>query len=799
MKTLPTKLLSLLTLCFMGLSFNVQAQNSCSTMSVNYNAGQFHYAIGINNQIQEETDWRLHINGALYKLDAEQFSMPSGVQLSITTSQNADGSYDYVLSPNQPIRAHQFLNFVYRGAPENDSNDYSADVDIDCEVDVTSLCSNVNFNFFNEQQFSFGFGVQNQNSVELYPYEVHIDNASYRLDTDLLTHTGFDFIDVDKGDGTFDYYFVAQEPIAGFGSSPTVSSSQDFGPNPRSNARSINCGNEVVGTGNDGGLESHGGLASKIALRTFRRSLGINHQPRLKNDNAILSDLAPQHIIRGDNLIETSPTDLVPITRAETIWAGDYFINETRFASIFASKTSDEIYDHTKAICDRVKGSELAAVEVVNIEGHDAILSIIRRPNNTIEYAISFSLAYETFGDFTMSSYWSIDEYASSPNYLNYQVWTNSRAKTIAAVEQILETIESNNYSLDAAKIPSQAPQLFATRAHYRFGKFNIELHNQLTEPTMVSFEGYYTTKEVDGVQVPFTTELEILPGETSIALDVASGNVFDAEISFQAANSQKDVIYMADGAWGLDFIESSTTINQFNITDEDRTASEDDYLVERGISLSGTTDSYVSIFKQLLPGSLPVDMSSYNTISFDSRRTGTYQVTLITADNTDPSLNMSYALEVEADREVNIPFSLFSNVEGAQLDPSNITTLYIAFIKNQNDSGEFEFEIENIRFTNLEENNLNIRTDNESLHVFPNPTSDHVSVTHFFANDGDALINVYNPLGALIYQQKTAAYKGLQLFEIDLQDNLPGLYVINLIVGRQAFTQKVLLIPSKL
>ena len=77
---------------------------------------------------------------------------------------------------------------------------------------------------------------------------------------------------------------------------------------------------------------------------------------------------------------------------------------------------------------------------------------------------------------------------------------------------------------------------------------------------------------------------------------------------------------------------------------------------------------------------------------------------------------------------------------------------------------------------------------------MFPNPTSDRVSVTYFFANDGDALINVYNPQGALIYQQNTTAYKGLQLFEIDLQDNLPGLYVVNLIVDRQAFTQKVML-----
>jgi len=289
-----------------------------------------------------------------------------------------------------------------------------------------------------------------------------------------------------------------------------------------SNGAAINCGDDIVSSGNNGGLESHGGMASKIALRNFKRAVGIDTDPQLKIENKIISDLAPSHIINGDHLVEASPMDLISITAAETIWAGDYYIEDQRFASIFGSKTSEEVYDHTKVICDRVKGSELAAIELLNIKGHEVILSIIRRPNEIIEYAISFSLAYEEFGDFTMASHWATDEYRSSPNFLNYQVWTNSKAKSIAAVTHIIENIVSEEeYSLNpAAKSPS-VPQLFARKAYYRLGVFNLELNNRLTEATTVQVSGMYNSKEHDGEKKTFNKEVVILPGQTTLSLDI--------------------------------------------------------------------------------------------------------------------------------------------------------------------------------------------------------------------------------------------------------------------------------------
>ena len=379
-----------------------------------------------------------------------------------------------------------------------------------------------------------------------------------------------------------------------------------------------------------------------------------------------------------------------------------------------------------------------------------------------------------------MSSYWSIDEYASSPNYLNYQVWTNSRARSIASVHEIINNVTSkSNHTISKAEKPAVAPELYARKAHYELGKFYLDIHNQLSEPTDVAFDGFYTTLEVDGIQVPFSTEIEILPGQTSVELDVASGNIFDAEINFQAGDSQKDAIYLADGAWGLDFIESSTSIESFEILSDDKEEAIDEYLVERGISVSGTTDSYLSICKQLLAGRRPVDLSGYNTFSFDSRRTGTYEVTLISEGNTDPRLNMSFTLDVEADREVNIPYGLFSNAYGELLDPSDITTIYIAFIKDNNESGDFEFDIENVRFRNLDESNISVGT--ESLTVYPNPARDNISLTHFFDNSSDVMITVYDTRGSLVYQMNTTAYKGLQKFDVDLKGNASGLYVVNL------------------
>ena len=775
------------------VSYSVDAQTVCNHLTLNYNVNQWYYALGINNTSLEESSFTIEINNATYLLDGSQFSTPNGIQLRVTTTSNINGTYDHLITPDQTIAGYQYLNFVYSGVPAYTNNNFSATSVINCTFDYVPLCSNLDFNFYNQGQYYFGFSVQNDNSVDYYPYEVHIDNANFQFDPTQLNHSGFDFHEVDNGNGTYDYYFLAQNPISGYSSSPTVSTTQNLGAGASSNGAEILCGNLIVSSGVNAGLESHGGLSSKIALRNFKRALGRENKTVLRTNPKIISDLAPEHIVNGDLRLESTPADLVEFTAAETVWAGDYYINDTRIGSVFGTKTSDVIYDHTKVICDRVKGSELVAVEVVNIGGYETILSIIRQPNNAIEYAISFSLAYEDYGDFNMASNWAIDEYAKSPHFLNYQVWTNSKAKSIAAVQRIIDNINTaNGYKLHSAAVSPVAPKLFARRAHYRLGAFHIELNNSLSEPKMVQISGTYNSKEIGGEVFPFNQELVVVPGQTSLKLDIPGGNIFDGEITLRTGSNQKDVIYLADGAWGLEYEDNNTTIDNVEIISDQRTDSEDVYLVERGIEVRGTTDTYISIFKQLKPGGLAIDLSAYNTLSFDTEREGVYEVTLLMADITDPSLNVSYTLETDAASRIDIPLAFFSNAEGVQLDASLITTIYIAFTAVNNERSDFDFRIENIRFRNDESSNLVI--DPLKLNLYPNPTDGLVYLTHMFSQKSEVVITVCDSNGIILEQTTQTAYKGLQSFQLQMINNVPGIYFVSLETAEGVYTNSVLL-----
>ncbi len=765
----------------------------CNHLELDYNVSSLYYALAINNTRLEESKWYLEIFEATYKLDENLFKNSNGVKLSVELTENANGTFDYLITPDQTIKGYQYLNFIYDGVPESSNGNYRARTNLVCSYNYSALCENLKFNYFNESQYSFGFSVQNENSVAYHPYEIHIDNATYKLDPDQLKHDGFDFLAVDNGDNTFDYYFLAQEPIEANSSSPEVRSSQDHGTDIKSSGQYILCDDDIVSSGLNGGLESHGGLASKIALRNFKRALSINTAPAVKIDNTIISELAPTHILAGDELVESSPTDLVDITIADAIWAGDYSINGSRYASIFGSKTNTTVYDHTKAICDRVKGSELVAVEVIKIKGYELILSTIRRPNNMTEHAISFSLAYEEHGDFTMASHWAIDEYPESTNFLNYQVWTNSKAKSIAAVQHIINNVTNEKgHTIKAAVESPTAPKLFARRAQYRLGAFYLELNNALTIPTTVQISGACMSKEVDGEVLPYNEEIEVVPGQTSLKLELPFGNIFDGQVSIITEDNQKDVIYLADGAWGLEYNEFNTSVTQLEIIPENRTEENDEYLVERGISVAGNTETYISIFKQLIPGGLAVDLSEYNTMSFDSQREGVFEVTLLTADNTDPTKNFSHTLKAEAGKSVDIPFTVFSNADRGQIDQSQITTIYIAFKEANNEGGVFDFSIENIRFRNKEESEQYVRHD--KLNIYPNPAEGAVNLTHTFTGKSEAEITVYDTKGVVVKRMTTTVYKGLHTIPIRFNNNEEGLHFISLKTPEGYYSNAVLL-----
>ncbi len=124
-----------------------------------------------------------------------------------------------------------------------------------------------------------------------------------------------------------------------------------------------------VSSANNGGLESKGDLATLIAKRNFSR-IKTNSFTDTKAKQAVFSSATPlfsrsNATVNFSSLIPTTgmfgtettyvstPADLLGITNALEVYSVDYYQNSTRVAAVLATATTNGIYGHSKAICDR--------------------------------------------------------------------------------------------------------------------------------------------------------------------------------------------------------------------------------------------------------------------------------------------------------------------------------------------------------------------------------------------------------------------------------------------------------------
>ncbi|WP_417357847.1 hypothetical protein [Flavobacterium sp.] len=62
----------------------------------------------------------------------------------------------------------------------------------------------------------------------------------------------------------------------------------------------------------------------------------------------------------------SSPEDLIQITNAEQVFSVDYYSGSERVAAALATQTTGGVYNHSKAICDRLNGSYLEVSALLN-------------------------------------------------------------------------------------------------------------------------------------------------------------------------------------------------------------------------------------------------------------------------------------------------------------------------------------------------------------------------------------------------------------------------------------------------
>ena len=250
-------------------------------------------------------------------------------------------------------------------------------------------------------------------------------------------------------------------------------------------------------SGNTGGLESKG-LGNKIAKRTLSKlKQGINgpvdytrmeklnletNQIRSMSLNRALglADIMPDRIPEGTYTAYVStPTDIPGITNAVEVRAIDFTENDTCKAVAFATKTLGDVYDHTKPICDRLKGAVLLNMDQFKLRNLVFTRYELKQENGNIEYSMSFSIGKKAGrNSFSFQSNWLNADFVGEDTMYNYQVWGVAPYLCIDMALNVLDKLEAI-MPVKAIATPNPLPNTYIRYGNRDGLKVNLLVENE--------------------------------------------------------------------------------------------------------------------------------------------------------------------------------------------------------------------------------------------------------------------------------------------------------------------------------
>lgn len=392
---------------------------------------------------------------------------------------------------------------------------------------------------------------------------------------------------------------------------------------------------------NDGGLESNNRLSNAINQRNYNRAKTSHHfdkttAPRIaktanygqrNNSNTItLEDFVPLQIIGEDEVLNSTPEDLVNITNATEIYGVDYLKNDLSVASLLALKTENGVYEHTKYICDRLLGAELLSVSTITIEEHQFIKALVKNTDGSLEFVLSLSAKMAADeSNFRIDSHWNLDQYEADATYYNFQIWANSVDDLYLLGKEVLTLLEVEK-PIEGHEL-SPPPTVFVQKGSYYNGELDLVIMNT-NQTEEITFDAGLRATETSTTQTMSTTLN--LNGDYISYQEIAVGPLFDIGFRIGDGINVADDLFLSDGPWGVDDSQPNTTIEAYEITENTTTYEENEFPVARNVHLEATTDTYVGVYRALTPRFMPVDVTDYNSFKFNASGTGTLEITFV-------------------------------------------------------------------------------------------------------------------------------------------------------------------------
>lgn len=547
-------------------------------------------------------------------------------------------------------------------------------------------------------------------------------------------------------------------------------------------------------SGSDGGLESNNRLSQKVNKRNYRRattnySFQKGEARRLnktaqygianRNPNFNLESFVPLEILEDTEAIESTPTDLLNITNATEILSVDYSRDNETISSLMVLKTENGVYEHTKYICDRLLGAALISISTIEINGQGFIKSIIKNPDGKIEFVLSFSAKLsDQETNFIIDSHWNLDSYEPNASYYNFQIWSNSVDDLLRLGQEVLNLIEAQR-DIAAYNI-SDPPPVFVKSGSYTNGNLILEVVNT-NNTEQVYVDGGFTTTETQTTE--YLSVQKPLENQFINSLTIETGPIFDIGFRVRSTPGETpDDIFLSDGPWGVDDFAESTTINSFEVTQNETSAQENSKLIERNIKLSANTQEYVSVYRAFTPKFQPVDLSAFNLLEFNASGTGTLEITLVKKDISIWENHFKTTIQLEeAMTNYKVPVVNFKSTISEQITLNNITTIVFSMVSENGNMTTKELELQEVIFLNVPDNELAVLQTENAVILTPNPLT-NLSKLNFYSKENTALqLIIYDITGKAVYKETIIATSGINNHKLPTISLSSGIYIYRL------------------
>lgn len=571
------------------------------------------------------------------------------------------------------------------------------------------------------------------------------------------------------------------------------------------------CKNYVT-SGGSGGIESKT-LGSIIAQRLYERatnnlpqetttpttsftkashSLTINGASDLK-----LGDLIPTSVLGTNKAFVSTPTDLLNFTNATEVLSVDYALNNQVKAVVFATQTFGEVYNHTKPICDRLKGASLLEVKQLTINGINLISYKVQQCTGEVEFAINLSAGVKAGrNSISLQSNWFTNNYQTDEKLLNFQVWAVSYEMAANLAKDIINNLQKQG-TIQAINA-NDIPQLYVYKGERKGTKLLLHIANQTTiTNAVIELKEKATETSIEITrQVPVNiTGL----GNSTIEIDVQDN--YEATLNLFVNGKKVDMLYLNDGTWALDYNKSNTTIQQFNVTKTSNyIATNNEYDLMRNVQFTASTKDYVTVYKNIGTQCKALPLANYNSLKLIANATGASSITVTLISSSIINWNEQYQFtinNIEGKKEYAINLNDFkSNKNNQGLKANSITGISFAYNPAKNVNQTMVGEISKARFS--EESVPTLTVQNKTLNIYPNPIQSK-QFTAFFTSESDqsvAIRIVEVTTGKTIKTQFLQAKKGNNQVNVQLHTIIAkGYYTISLQADNGKYETKKLLI----